>query len=382
MTEDIRVVFIGSVRPEPSSAASLTLYRHLVDRSGFRLSVYPGELRDIAPRHPLVRLLGRLSRTRLNRSVADLEFWLHGRLPLEKNLPPPSDRSRSLVLTLAYGNGWQVARRYARLHGLPLVVRFDDWWPDMASVHAPTRRAIQQEFLQLAVDAASNICISEPMRAALGSLEKSVVVLPTPAEGYLRPAALAAALPPLRICYLGNMFDYGPMLAGLAEQSLRVPDLRFEFRGNEPVWPAALSQKLRQRGQLHGFQQGPVFTQWFENFHVYLVAMFFDLAQRRRVETCFATKLAEYSALGRPILIWAPATAGVVKWAQKNSSAKCVTDHSPSAVIVALRELAADTAARAELGTAARRAYETDFNPTRLHERFIGALETGLATRR
>ena len=382
MSGEIQVLFIGSVRPEPTTAASLTLYRHLVGRAGIALSVLPAELQDILPDRRLARGLARANRTRFSRWVADLEFGLHGRLALDRRLPPPpsTGRSRTLVLTLAYRNGWQVARRYAIRHGLPLVVRFDDWGPDIAAVHAPVRRILERRFCRLAEESATSICISQGMCSALGSVPNSAVVLPIPGENI--PAAPVDASPatPLRVCYLGNMYDYGPMLAGLAERALSDSALRLEFRGNNPQWPEGLKAIMRQHGRLHDFQTGPQFQRWYEGFHVYLVAMFFESRQRRRVETCFATKLVEYSALGRPIVIWAPESAAVVRWARATGTAMCVTDPSPDALLAALRGLAANARRRVELGCAARHAYNTDFNPENIQSGFVAALETALTS--
>jgi glycosyltransferase involved in cell wall biosynthesis len=134
---------------------------------------------------------------------------------------------------------------------------------------------------------------------------------------------------------------------------------------------------MRQRNLLHDFiQAGAGFDDWLGSFHAYLVVMFFDAAQRRRAETCFATKLVEYSRAGRPVVIWAPETSAVVQWAKKSGAALCVTDPDPRALLAALADLKRDKALQLELGARIGRAYATEFSPVRLQEQFLEALNS------
>src|SRR5205814_6590639 len=138
--------------------------------------------------------------------------------------------------------------------------------------------------------------------------------------------------------YSGNMFDYSNMLADLAQLALKQSDVRIEFRGR-PRWSRALMHEMRDRHLLHDFEPGQGFADWLVSFDAYLVAMFFDAAQRRRTETCFATKLVDYSRAGRPVVIWAPETSAVVQWAKKSRAALCVTEPEARALLSALAHL-------------------------------------------
>ena len=104
--------------------------------------------------------------------------------------------------------------------------------------------------------------------------------------------------------------------------------------------------------------------------------MFFDAAQRRRAETCFATKLVDYSRAGRPVVIWAPETSAVVQWAKKSRAALCVTDPDARALLSALAHLKSDRALQLELAARMRRAYETEFSPVRLQQQFLEGLNS------
>ncbi|PWU09043.1 MAG: hypothetical protein C5B50_28250 [Verrucomicrobia bacterium] len=389
----MNVILISTIRPERTTAAALTLHRHLVDKPEIALSVLPGEPHELKTGQFWTKTVPRLRKTRFHRWIADAELLAHPRGRLHRRLPEPaelfgnsngelrpgspngsSQRHDTVVLTLAYGNGCWIARNYARRHGLPLLVRFDDWWPDIAAVHQLMRPYLQRKFVELHKSATVSICVSEGMKAALGPHPDAVVVLPIPDANAAIAATAPPSAPPLRVCYLGNMYDYGPMLAGLADRSRAQSDIRIEFRGPEPRWPDTLKQTMRQEGLLHGFADGPEYQKWFESFHAYLVAMFFEPEQRRRVETCFATKLVEYAKLGRPIVLWAPESASVVQWATRTKAALCVTDPNPEALLEALRKLAGNPREQEQLGILARRAYETDFAAERLQNTFLAAL--------
>lgn len=374
---------ISSVRPEKTTAAAITLYRHLVNRPEISLKILPAEDYEISRGSVRSKIIYRLSRPPFSRLGTVASLLLHTLLPVGRSLPcPTTSAENTLVLTLAAYNGCWVAQRYARKHGLPLVVRFDDWWPDRGDMYLWLRRYLNNKFVSLYNSATVSICVCDGMRQRLGPHPNSRVVFPMPEERKAPVVIKERKGGLFRVCYLGNMFDYGPMLARLAERVIEQSRVRIEFRGPEPLWPRSLKQRMREKGLLHDFGAGLDFDSWFEGFDAYLVAMFFESEQRRRVETCFATKLTGYSALGRPIVIWAPETSSVVQWARLTNGALCVTDPNPVVLIEALSSLAEDAAEQIRLGTAARLAYESEFNPEYLQLQFMEALVSAFAVRR
>jgi len=373
--DEINVILISSVRPENSFSAAVLMYRHLVNRSGIRLHILPAEYHEIVHGRFHSKIVPRLMRTPARRWAGDVDYLMHTTLPLEKRLVAPPRGTRKVVLTLAYRSGCWVAQRYARRHRVPLIVRFDDWWPDIAEVHNPVRRQLEQRFLELHRSADLSLCISEGMLKALGPHRNARVILPIPDVEAIGPSKSNDSTDGFRVCYSGNMFDYSDMLADLAQLALKQTDVRIEFRGR-PRWPQALMDEMRHRHLLHDFASAPTFDDWLGSFHAYLVVMFFDAAQRRRTETCFATKLVEYSRAGRPVVIWAPETSAVVQWAKKSRAALCVTDPDPRALLSALAHLKMDRALQLELAVRMRRAYETEFSPVRLQQQFMEALNS------
>jgi glycosyltransferase involved in cell wall biosynthesis len=375
--DEINVILISSVRPEKSTAAALTLHRHLVNQSGIRLHILAAEYHEIVHGRFHSKIVPRLKRTSARRWAGDIDYLMHTTLPLEKHLALPPARARTVVLTLAYWSGCWVAQRYARRHRLPLVVRFDDWWPDIAEVHNPVCKHLERRFLELYRSADLSLCISEGMLKALGPHRNARVILPIPDAEPIRPSKCNDSAGEFRVGYSGNMFDYSDMLADLARLAVKQTDVRIEFRGR-PRWSQALMDEMRHRHLLHDFESGPDFDDWLGSFNAYLVVMFFDGAQRRRSETCFATKLVEYSRAGRPVVIWAPESSAVVQWARKSNAALCVTDPDGRALLAALANLKRDRALQLELGARMRRAYETEFSPVRLQQQFLEALNSVL----
>jgi len=356
-------------------SGALILHRHLMNRSGIRLHILPAEHHEIVHGRFHSKIVPRLMRTAARRWAGDIDYLMHTALPLEKQLAAPPSGTRRVVLTLAYRSGCWVAQRYARRHRLPLIVRFDDWWPDIAEVHTPVRRQLEQRFLELHRSADLSICISEGMLKALGPHRNARVILPIPGVEPIAPSKSNDSADEFRVGYSGNMFDYSDMLADLAQLALKQTDVRIEFRGR-PRWPEALVDEMRHRHLLYDFEAEAGFYDWLGSFHAYLVVIFFDAAQRRRAETCFPSKLVDYSRAGRPVVIWAPETSAVVQWAKKSRAALCVTEPDARALLSALAHLKSDGALQLELAARIRRAYETEFSPVRLQQQFLEGLNS------
>ena len=372
---EINVIVISSVRPEKSTAGAVLLHRHVVNRRGIQLYILPAEHHEIVHGRFHSKIVPRLMRTSARRWAGDIDYMMHTTLPLEKRLVAPPARARTVVFTIAYGSGCWVAQRYARRHRLPLVVSFGDWWPDIAAVHSLVRKQLERRFLELHRSADLSVSCSEGMLKALGPHRNARVILPIPDVEPIKPSKCNDSAGEFRVGYTGNMFDYGDMLADLAQLALKQSDVRIEFRGR-PIWPQALMHEMRRRHLLHDFEPGPGFEDWLGSFDAYLVAMFFDAAQRRRTETCFATKLVDYSRAGRPVVIWAPETSAVVQWAKKSRAALCVTDPDAHALLAALTHLKKDRALQLELGARVWRAYETEFSPIALQQQFMEGLNS------
>jgi glycosyltransferase involved in cell wall biosynthesis len=377
---EIEILLISSSKPDGKLTCSLILRRHFALFSKkIQLSVLPADVREIFPVKQS-QIIKRIRKTRFAKYLDEFFWRIHTYLPIHLLLkkPSPAMEGKTVVLTLAMDNAFLIAQKYARKHKLPLVTRFADWFPDMTNWRHSAKNRLDAQFHHLNKVADAKIYISHEMAERLEDSQNGFVIYPIPESNRV---CLPPKTPskPYRICYLGNLFHYGPMLAKLAEESLAHEELSFEFRGvEEPNWPAEIKTKFRNLNQLHGYLDGPAFYEWYNGFDAYLVAMLFEEKDRRRSETCFPTKYLDYCSLGRPIIIWGPDYSAVVKWAKKNNAALCVTESDPKAVVDAIQKLASDQGEQHRLGNAARAAYEGEFSPIRLQGLFEQAIEAAL----
>ncbi len=374
---DIHVIVISSVRPEPTSAGQIVLHRHLVDHPGITLEVHGSEPRRRTLSSLIRRVAGRLGRTRFHRFVEDFWVlwagrWMDAELP--KTIVAPG---RTVVLTVAHGEGFMAAQRYARRHQLPLVALFQDWWPDIAYVHRPIKRFVERRFRELYSIADAAICVCPGMRDALGPNPNALELHPLPAKIDPPPTTVTPALPPgpFKILYFGNLSDYGPMLGEVLEASLEHPEILIQVRGNHPAWSAERTAKMRENGRWLDFAPRHELDAWLASADAFLIPMVFDPSIRRRMETSFPSKLIEFAQFGKPLIIWGPEYCSAIRWAREGDKAICVTDPAPSAVLAALKRLRADTTQLKYFTERAAVAANTEFSPKRLQALFMAALK-------
>jgi glycosyltransferase involved in cell wall biosynthesis len=368
----LHVIVISSVRPEPTSAGQIILHRHLVDQPGITLEVY-----GTAPKRPTLsnlirRAAARLGRTRLHRFVEDFWVlwagrWMDSELP--KTITAPG---RTVVLTVAHGDGFMAAWRFARRHQLPLVAFYQDWWPDIACVHRPVRRLLERRFRQLYSSADVAICVGPGMHDALGPNPSAEVLYPISASIAQLPGEDCRPPGPFKILYSGNLNDYGPMLGDALEASLVHPEILIQVRGNHPAWSADRKATLRENGRWLDFAPRHELDAWLASADAFLVPMVFDPTIRRRMETSFPSKLIEFAQFGKPLIAWGPEYCSAIRWARVRDSALCVTDSSPHALMHELKALSIGEMMR--LASKSREAAEMEFSPVLIQQQFLALL--------
>ncbi|MCU0780504.1 MAG: hypothetical protein MUF04_05305 [Akkermansiaceae bacterium] len=369
-TDPIHVIVISSVRPEPTSGGPVILYRHLVNQPGIVLEVYGNE-----PQRPTIsrfirRVGGRLSRTWLHRFVED--FWVlwEGRW-IDPELPcTVSDPSRTVVVTVAHGDGFMAARRFAQRHGLPLVAWFMDWWPDIPDLHRAFRVRLEANYRSLYASAGRAVCVSAGMNHELGENPRSIILHDLPAAATDAPLCPVPRGAEFRVFYSGNLTEYGPMLGQALVESLRHPEMLLQVRGANPSWPDELRNHMRNNGRWLDFAPRAELDAWLASADAFLVLMAFDPALRRRMGTSFPSKLIEFAKFGKPLIVWGPEYCSAIQWARTGNKALCITDPSPAALIEGLHHLRDDAPLRAALSDKARAAAAAEFNPAPIRSRF------------
>lgn len=340
MKEDpIHIIVISSVRPEPTSAGQIILHRHLVGQPGITLEVHGAEPRRPTLSQLIRRIAGRLGRTSLHRFVEDFWVMWAGRW-IDPELPTSITRpGRTVVLTVAHGDGFMAARRFAKRHQLPLISIFHDWWPDMAAAHAPARRLLERNFKELARESAVAFCVCEGMRKALGSMPNAVILPPISAKPSKIESAPRDPAQPFKIVCSGNLTDYGPMLGDALEESLKHPEILLQVRGSNPAWSEKRRAKMRANGRWLDFAPRTELDAWLASADAFLVPMVFNRKMRRRMETSFPSKLVEFAQFGKPIVVWGPDYCSGIRWARDENKALCITDPDPVTLTCALRQL-------------------------------------------
>jgi glycosyltransferase involved in cell wall biosynthesis len=375
IVDKIRVILISSVRPANTSGGEIVLYRHLVNQPGIKLEVYGDEPKEYSSRVILRRLVGKLGQTKLRRFAEDFWVfwqgtWLDSALPMV--VPEPQ---RTVVMTVAHGDGFMAARRFARQHGLALVSFFHDWWPDMAEVHGFARKRLEQEFRRLAAESAIAFCVSEGMRRALGySACRVLAPLPAsrkPARKWINSQDQSRKL---KLHYSGNLAEYGPMLGELLKALEGNDMVELIVRGKRPQWSSDFAQTMRNQGKWLDIAPRDELEAWLAGADAFLIPMAFDLQMRRRMETSFPSKLIEFVQFGRPLVIWGPEYCSAVQWGRHDNRAFCVTDQDPLALVNELDKLAISPERVHQLSEAAIHAANYVFSPAAIQNSFRAML--------
>ena len=151
----------------------------------------------------------------------------------------------------------------------------------------------------------------------------------------------------------GRLEIYGANVAPAVQARLSDPVISFHA-----FMPAdALAVRLRERAD------------------VLLMPMSFDADDARNMALCFPAKLADYTAMGIPVLIIGPDYCSAVRWAREHPGvAAVVTDPSSAAIARVLRSLADDQELRRGLAGEAARVGRAMFGHDEAQRRFFAGL--------
>jgi glycosyltransferase involved in cell wall biosynthesis len=103
----------------------------------------------------------------------------------------------------------------------------------------------------------------------------------------------------------------------------------------------------------------------------FLIPQVFDSSQKRRMETNFPSKLAEFAQFGKPLVVWSPETASASVWARAENRALQVSSPDPARLVSEIEMLTQNTAEQQRLGEHALGAVSDEFNPNHLQTRFL-----------
>lgn len=375
------VILISSVRPEPTSAGQIILYRHLVDQPEIELEIYGEEPKRLSTSMVLRRVLGRVAKWGGVFHIAVNCLWeLWGGRWIDGDLPQyVSQSGKTVVMTVAQGEGFHAAQRFAKRHNLPLVVFFHDWWPDMASVSAIFRTILEKSFLLLAKECSLGLCVSEGMKVALGDGVNLKVLPPLSAKHNAEEIVLRndrIQRSPFRILYCGNLGDYGAMLGAALEESMKYPEILLQVRGENPKWTNDIKLKMRSNGRWLEFAPRTELEEWLKSADAFLIPMVFDPEIRRRMETSFPSKLIEFAQFGKPLIVWGPEYCSAIRWGRIENKALCVTDPNPRLLMKSIMTLKKCHADQIRLANASLVAAKGELHPEIIQNDFLKYMGT------
>jgi hypothetical protein len=375
----IRVILISAVTPAPTTAGHLVLFRHLINRPDIDCQILATEPARVSIRGLARRLLCRLARTPLKRLANNVLTVWEGKW-LDSDLPEPiASNERCVVLTVAHGEVCHAARRYALKHGLPLVVIFHDWWPDLLEAHPSFRKFAERSFRNLYSNCTTPLCVSKGMVEALGPHRNPQVLYPIPAgnPGLLETDIKLDCSRKIRVLFAGNNNGYERMFRDLLTMLRGQSEIRLELRMQRPPWDSTFCKELRDDGILLPFASRDELETWLAGADAFLIPMSFDRKLRKRMETSFPSKMIEYARYAKPLVIWGPEYCSAVQWAKQSNRALYLSDENPLKLIELIRLIGKDLG-RNRLCEWARPDEIEEFEADRIQQQFTRCLRDAI----
>jgi hypothetical protein len=288
------------------------------------------------------------------------------------------------VLSVAHGYMWFVADKVASRLGVPLHLILHDDWPQMET-SAPAKWvrpyalracewAARRVFRRASCLYAVSPGMAERYRADYGV--KCAVLFPSRGEDSPTPAVRIrdGTADPFVVAYAGMLYQVAAMraLVALAGEVGRM-------NGRVDLYVPYTDEQLSDWGLTgpHVRRVGffPAARDMANRAAATSRALFlpasFDPDDRRDVSTLFPSKLADYTGIGLPIVVWGPAYSSAARWAAENpGAAELVTDPDAKVLSRSLARLAGDHAYARRLAEGAVRVGLRDFDPTAVRAKF------------
>jgi glycosyltransferase involved in cell wall biosynthesis len=349
-----RLLYLGDVPVESSYHGSALLYRLLetypkdrlqVVEAGWHASLPERRLKDVAYHFrslPLIRLFySRITRWFVTGNLLLARTRARKFEDLAKAFKPDA------VLTVAHGISWITAAALARKLDIPLHLICHDEWADIFPCLPVMRTWKEEVFCEVYQLAASRLCVSPFMIENFAQRYGATGKLLYPSRGV---RATAAKVPAQRlsqprnglvVAYAGSVYS-AEALRLLAECLQPLDGTLLVFapgsRG-QGVFAKLDLPNIRFEGLL---ESSKLIARLREEADVLFVAMSFLPAHRTNMESCFPSKLTDYTAVGLPILIHSPEYGSAVRWARENPGvAEVVTSAEAGALTEALQRLKA-----------------------------------------
>ncbi len=382
-----RLLYVGDVPVEASYHGSALLHRLLSDYPPDRLTVIETATQsETSRRLPQVNYLGhpigkqRWLNTRLH-PYASVWFTQAGKLSAPKISQSLNGFGFESVLTVAHGFGWIAAAELADRRNVPLHLIVHDDWPRVANVAPVFRNWIDKRFASVYRQAQSRLCVSPAMSRSYSERygKPAHTIYPSRAatcpEYDEPPARLARNDHAFTIAFAGTINSNGYIHALITLQNALKP-----CGGRLLIFGPTTSADAQQLGlndpdtEIRGLLTATELLTTLRNEADALVApMSFAPEDRVNMEMAFPSKLADYTAVGLPLLIYGPNHCSAVTWARENDGVAAIAA-SESELRNAVTLLAQNPDTRVGLGSRALTVGREYFTHDRAREQFYKAL--------
>jgi glycosyltransferase involved in cell wall biosynthesis len=381
-----RLLYIGDVPVSNSFAGATLLYRLLTNYPPDRLTVC-APIIDMAAPLKGVRYVGidarwpRLFRTRLSALYCAWISWRLNAVP-RWSLDLVREFRPHAVLTISQTSGWILAWRIAQRANLPLFMLAHDDHVYFRHLPRSMWPWAQRRFADAYRHSARRFCISEfmakeyqqrfgvPAETLLPSRDPMNPVFKDPApQTYSAKTALTFAFAGSIHGNSGlrQLLDFGRVAAANGhtlivyspqhEQLSRFAAGAAGLDIRPPISSAKLAENLREEADC------------------LLVTGSFDSDLCDEVSALFPSKVADYSAIGLPLIAWAPKYASIARFIRGHGHvAELVTDADPQTLAPALLRLAASPQLRQSLARSIIDVGLREFSPESAWDKFSGHL--------
>lgn len=378
-----RLLYLGDVPVSNTIAGASLLYRLLLEYPPDRLRICgPPVAEETAL--PEVRYdativsLPRLLRTRFAPWYCGWITWRLQWIPAWLRRVAAEFRPEA-VLTVSQTGRWLAAARLAEALEVPLLLvahddhAYEDYLP------RPLRPWISRQFGSVYSSAAARFCISPTMRDVYAERYGADAKVLYPGRDPRYPASTA---PPARVARVKDFltFAYAGSLHD-AESFLQLGEFcsLVESLGHRVLIHSPQVEEMRRRLPLAApieSVRGPVSPEELGEIlrtsaDVLLVLGSFGEDQREIVNTLFPSKMADYTAMGLPILCWAPHYASITRFVREfpGVALSCI-ERDPSSLRTNVERLRTEPALRRDLATEALRIGARFFSPSAAWEVF------------
>ncbi len=349
-----RLLYLGDVPVESSYHGSALLYRLLETYPADRLQVVEAGWHDSLPERRLKAVpyyfqslsLFRLFHSRFTRWVISFNLLMADRRARQFQDLVEAFKPQA-VLTVAHGISWITAASLAQKLKIPLHLICHDEWVDIFPALPVIRQWKEQIFRKIYQMATSRLCVSPSMVEDFAKRYGADGKLLYPSRAV---NATTANVPAERLKRLRN-----GLVVAYAGSVYSPESLRLLAECLEPLGGKLLIFAPGSRGQgafanlelpnIH-FQglldSRELIARLREEADLLFVPMSFLPKDRANIETCFPSKLTDYTAVGLPILIHGPEYGSAIRWARENpGAAEVLTSWNAAELIETLQRLKA-----------------------------------------